>query len=110
MVRLFWIFYKSLIAINIALSLGLSVLISLYLVASSPDDVTIDFFDTFLQAAAIIYLTGGFVLSIGFHEFYKKKLYSFYRNRSATRIHLFSSALLFNSIIGLILLLIVSYA
>ena len=110
MVRLFWVFYKSLIAVNIAFSIGLSLIITLFLVASSPDEVTIHSFRTFYQTVAIVYLTGGFLLSIGFHELYKNKLYSFYRNRSATRIHLFISAALFNTIIGLTILLITSYA
>ena len=95
---------------NIAFSVAVSMLNAFYLFASAPDDAPFPFLKIFLQSAIKIFITVGLALSIGYHEFYKKKQYSFYHNHAITRVKLFMSALLINSIIGTLLLTIVSYA
>ena len=110
MVKLFWIFYKSLLLINLGFSLAISGVISSYFYVSFPDASLALFVQVFTQITVIVFLTGGLLLSLGYREFYKKKLYSFFHNHAITRVQLFLSALFINSMIGIILLILVSYA
>ncbi len=106
--RMYWIFYRSLLPINIAFSLGLAGITTTYMFLAAPIDSSFPFINTLLRLAIIYYITGGLIISIGYHEYYKKKMYSFYYNHALTKVKLFVSALLINSVIGTIILTIYS--
>lgn len=108
MIKLYWIFYKSLLPMNIGISLTISTLITFYLYLFSPIDYSI--ITLYIQNTILVFLSGGLILSLVYHEFYKNKFYRFCNNHAITRVQLFLSSLLINSIIGFIILILLSYA
>ena len=55
----------------------------------------------------ISFMSGGFILSIGYYEIAKQKQYYFYYNRGLSKIHLYLSSLLMNTFIGVLFILII---
>jgi hypothetical protein len=110
MIKLYWIFYKSIFLINLAFSIGFSFVKLLHKLSIDQEVSTIPYFNVFLTTAIVFFLTGGFLFSLGYFEFYKKKQYIFYFNLSITKIGLFSSAFIINSLIGIALIILNSYA
>ncbi len=95
---------------NTGFSLAISIVYTAFFYAASDLDSSFSFIDVFSKATASVFLTGGFILSLAYFEFYKKNQYSFFHNHAITRVHLFVTALIINSLIGIIPLILVSYA
>jgi len=110
MLKLHLAFYKTLFFINIGVSLAISIVYTAFLYTASDLDPSFPFIDVFSKATTGIFLTGGLILSIAYFEFYKKNQYSFFHNHAITRVHLFISALIINSLTGIILLILAFYA
>ncbi|MEN8119534.1 MAG: hypothetical protein ABFS35_04280 [Bacteroidota bacterium] len=110
MIKLYWIFYKSLFLINLGFSLAISIVVASFFFIASPENSLGSFVQILTLITVIVFLTGGLLLSLGYHELYKKKLYSFFHNHAITRVQLFLSALFINTVIGITLLILVYYA
>jgi hypothetical protein len=92
MLRLIFQYYKELLLLNIGISICLGLLISLELKA---------------YGFPISFMTGGFVLSIAYYEISKQKQYYFYYNKGLSKIHLYLSSFMINTIIGVLLIFVI---
>lgn len=106
-----WIysFYKTLFFINIIFSFLSSFTVSLYRIYFSEDNVALKFIipktpvsfgSLFLNLLPKIFI-GGIIFSIGYFELLYKRQYYFYFNQSLTKVKLFTSVLIINTLIGM---------
>jgi hypothetical protein len=92
MVKLIFHYYKDLVLINVVISICLGLL---------------TFVGFKFYGFPISYMTGGYILSVGYYEMSKQKQYYFYFNKGLSKIHLYLSSFIINSMIGILLILII---
>lgn len=90
-IKLIWNFYKTLIWMNLTFSFFMT----FYLKTPS----------SFFQKLFLVYVTTGFLFSLGYFEYFKKKEYYFYFNRSISKPKLYLFAAILNTAIGVFLLI-----
>lgn len=88
--KLIFHYYKELLLINSSVSICLGLLTYMLFKA---------------YGFPIAFMTGGYLLSLGYFELSKKKQYYFYFNKGLSKLQLYISSFIINTVIGLLLLL-----
>lgn len=90
--RFYWEFHKSTLIINWAFSIAFSMILSIPLLMP------------------IMSMTGGPLISLFYKEVSRKNEYYFYYNRGISKISLIVVSLVFNALVGVILISIIQHA
>lgn len=101
--RLFWNFYKRLVANNLLASVLLAIVYSAtILLDEEPSKVL----GIFIRIFCFSFMSAGFLMSLLYQELSHKTEYYFYYNKGISRFNLVSASALLNVPIGLIPLLV----
>ena len=109
MVKLYWIFYRSLLQIITVASLAFTVVLLIQKYLGLKEKNIVSFSQTFLDYYPPVFLTGGIVFGLVYFEFYEHKQYYFFYNYATSKVKLFVSAIVINSFIGIMLQILFSY-
>ena len=102
--KLYWVFYKSTLVLN----LGSSVLLSLVLLWNLKKTVKSP--PSFVVLYRLCFIFGGLIFSALHKEITKHNDYYFYYNKGITKVTLYFTSTLFNIVFGACALLILHYA